>query len=162
MKIEWDRLRKKKVWDERVIREWADVARDARKNGTEVHMGYLFGICVEKNSELRAGHPSRKYKGRVVFQGNRVKNQDYQAAIFQDLGSAPATMAASRAADCFGCAPGNVIEVPGSRRGTSIYSGRADWHSLLGFSSSRRAPSGLPGLPQSGYAAQEGVVGPSG
>ncbi len=111
MKIEWDRLRKKKVWDERVIREWADVARDARKNGTEVHMGYLFGICVEKNSELPLGHPSRKFKGRVVFQGNRVKNQDYQAAIFQDLGSAPATMAASRAADCFGCAPGNVIEV---------------------------------------------------
>ncbi len=40
-----------------------------------------------------------------------MKNQDYQAAIFQDLGSAPATMAASRAADCFGCAPGNTIEV---------------------------------------------------
>ncbi len=29
MKVEWDRLRKKKVWDERVIREWADVTRDA-------------------------------------------------------------------------------------------------------------------------------------
>ena len=33
-------------------------------------MGYLFGICVEKNAEL---DPSlRKFKGRVVFQGNQV------------------------------------------------------------------------------------------
>ncbi|MCP4189689.1 MAG: hypothetical protein GY768_03565, partial [Planctomycetaceae bacterium] len=113
MKKEWRRLRTKYVWDETIVRERADVARDARIGGYEVHMGYLFGICVEKNSELPAGHPSRKFKGRVVFQGNRVKNQDYQAAIFQDLGSAPATMAAARAADCYGCASGNTIEVAG-------------------------------------------------
>ncbi|MCP4191077.1 MAG: hypothetical protein GY768_10670, partial [Planctomycetaceae bacterium] len=111
MQEEWDRLRRKKVWDETVVREWADVAAEARRLGIEVHMGYLFGICVEKNCELPVGHPSRKFKGRVVFQGNRVKNQDYQAAIFQDLGSAPATMDAARAADCYGCAPGNTIEV---------------------------------------------------
>eukprot|EP00972_Heterocapsa_arctica_P101389 14942994-Heterocapsa_arctica.AAC.1 len=57
-------------------------------------------MCVEKNSELPAGHPKRKFKGRVVFQGNRVTNQNWEAAIFQDLGSCPATMEASRAADC--------------------------------------------------------------
>ncbi len=39
-----------------------------------------------------------------------MKNQDCQAAIFEDLGRAPATMAASRAADCYGCAPDNITE----------------------------------------------------
>ena len=42
-----------------------------------------------KNAELPEGSPARKYKGRVVFQGNRVVNQNWETAIFQDLGSAP-------------------------------------------------------------------------
>ena len=107
---EWDRLRVKIVWGEDNPREWADVRREADQLGIEVHMGYLFGICVEKNSELPQGDPKRKYKYRVVFQGNRVVNQHYDAAIFQDLGSSPATIEASRAADAYGCAPGHVIE----------------------------------------------------
>jgi hypothetical protein len=37
--------------------------------------GRVFGICVEKNAELLEGDPSRKYKGRVVFQGNQVLDQ---------------------------------------------------------------------------------------
>ena len=89
----------------------AAVADDARKAGVEANLGYLFGICVEKNSELPAGHPSRAYKGRVVLQGNSVVNQDWQRAVFEDLGNAPATVDASRAADCFGCAPGHVIQM---------------------------------------------------
>jgi hypothetical protein len=111
MDIEWERLRKKKVWNESLVREWGDVAAEARRKGEEIHFGYLFGICVEKNSELAPGNPSRKYKGRVVFQGNRVTNQNWEVALFNDMGSAPATMDASRAADCYGCAPGHVSQV---------------------------------------------------
>jgi hypothetical protein len=92
MKVEWGRLHTKRVWDERVVREWDDVAREARQVGVEASLGYLFGICTEKNSEQPLGHPSRKFKGRVVFPGNRVVNQDWQQAIFEDLGNAPATM----------------------------------------------------------------------
>ncbi len=108
---EWKRLRDKFVWDESVVREWSDVAWEAQSNGTEVNLGYLFALCVEKNSELPAGHPKRKFKGRVVFQGNRVTNQNWEAAIFQDLGSCPATMEASRAADCYGSIPSHSIEI---------------------------------------------------
>ena len=53
----------------------------------------------------------RKYKYRVVFQGNRVVNQDYEAAVFEDLGSSPATLESSRACDMYGCAPGNDCEM---------------------------------------------------
>ena len=109
MDAEWQRLRDKGVWDEHEAFEWDDIRRQAKKNGETVHMGYLFGICVEKNSDLSQQY--RKYKGRVVFQGNKVINQNYESAIFQDLGSAPATMEASKTADFYGCQEGHTIEV---------------------------------------------------
>ena len=52
----------------------------------------------------------RKFKGRVVFQGNRVVVQNYKAAMFQDLGSAPATMETARIADIYGCAPAHAAQ----------------------------------------------------
>ena len=55
--------------------------------------------------------PRRKFKGRVVFQGNQDIDQNYDAAMFQDMGSAPATLEASRAADAHGCVPGHEVEV---------------------------------------------------
>ena len=79
-------------------------------------MVYLFGICVEKNSELPEGHEARKFKYRVVFQGNRVVNQNYEAAMFNDLGSSPATMDAARAADCYGSAPGHSVQIADAKQ----------------------------------------------
>ena len=77
--------------------------------GYTLQMGYIFGICVEKNAELE---PSlRKFNGRVVFQGNQVYDQNHKYAIFQVLGSSPATLQAAKAVDFFGCLPNHVIEV---------------------------------------------------
>ena len=106
MKEEWDRLKKMGTWDEIVVREWRDVAKEARQNDTEVHFGYLLGLCFEKGSELPDGHPDRKFKGRTVFQGDRVVNQNWEVALFQDLGSSPATLEAARSCDAYGCCPG--------------------------------------------------------
>ena len=90
---------------------WKDVAADARRDGKQVQFGHIFGICVEKNSELPKGHPNRKFKGRVVFQGNRVVDQNWEHAPFQDLGSSPATLDATRSADCYGCYPDHDVEI---------------------------------------------------
>ena len=79
MQDEWDRLRevvrpdgKKGVWDEAQVANWADVRRQARKEGRNVNVGLVFGIVVEKNHELNPSDKRRKYKGRTVFQGNHV------------------------------------------------------------------------------------------
>ena len=40
MDVEWERLRKLGTWDEAVVREWADVASEARQTGKEVHFGH--------------------------------------------------------------------------------------------------------------------------
>ena len=66
---------------------------------------------MEKNSELTPGNPACKHKGRVVFQGNRVKDQNLDVTLFQDLGSNPATMEVARAADFFGAVEGDPTEV---------------------------------------------------
>ena len=110
MDKEWNRLRDKRVWIEEKPREWDEVRAEAKKNGHDVHMGYLFGICVQKNSELPDNDDRKKYTCRVVFQGNRVVDHNFEAAIFQDLGSSPSTMEAAKIADFFGSAPGNVLE----------------------------------------------------
>ena len=94
MDKEWQKLHDQKVWDVENVREWDDVAYEARCNGIEVQFGYVFGICVEKGSELDADDPNRKFKGRVVFQGNNVKDENYDWALFAELGSSPCTMQA--------------------------------------------------------------------
>ncbi len=43
MNYEWERLRRKYVWDETVIREWADVAREARDNAVPTSFHYQGG-----------------------------------------------------------------------------------------------------------------------
>ena len=55
------------------------------------------------------GDPNSKFKGRVVFQGNNVRDQNYIWAVFQELWSCPATIEASNAADCYGCFEGNDV-----------------------------------------------------
>ena len=64
---EWERLRKAGCWDEASVCEWDAVAAQARREGKKAHVGRIFELCVEKGSELPAGHPERRFKGRVVF-----------------------------------------------------------------------------------------------
>jgi hypothetical protein len=66
---EWKKLRDVHCWDETKVAEWGEIAAKAKREGRKVHMGRIFEICVEKGSELPSGHPDRKFKGRVVFQG---------------------------------------------------------------------------------------------
>ena len=107
---EWTKLRQAGCWDESKVREWSDVASEARRNSTTMHVGLIFEICVEKGSELAPGDPNRKYKGRVVFQGNNVKDENWNTALFQELGSSPATMEGGKACDAFGLAAGHFVE----------------------------------------------------
>ena len=50
---------------------------------------------MEKNYQLPDDDPKRKFKGRGVLLGDQVKNQNFEAALFQDLGNSPATFEAA-------------------------------------------------------------------
>ena len=56
-------------------------------------------------------------------------DQNYDAAIFQDQGSAPATLEAARICDFYGCSPGHDVDIADAEqayvqadmRGTDTY-----------------------------------------
>ena len=108
--VEWDKLMNKKAWDMESVREWSSVSDEAQRKSKKVHVGKIFEICVEKGSELPQGDPLRKFKGRTVFQGNNVKDENNDTALFSELGSSPATMEAGKTLDAYGHMPGNVCE----------------------------------------------------
>ena len=99
LRKEWDPLCRIGTWDEKGVMEYDDVVKQLK--GKTAHFGRLFAILVEKNSELPLGHKDRKFKGRVVFDGSSVKDQNKDVALFQELSSSPATMQASKAADTY-------------------------------------------------------------
>jgi hypothetical protein len=73
-------------------------------------MGMVFQICVEADSETEKQEWLRKWKGRVVFHGNDVVDKNWDVAMFQDLGSAPATMVAAQFCDLRGLLRGRITE----------------------------------------------------
>ena len=105
---EWTKLEKQNAWLLDKVREWKSVSAEAKANNKTVHVGRVFAILVEKGSELPVGHPERKFKGRVVFQGNNVRDQGGDYALFEELTSAPATTEAGKAVDAYGCVEGNL------------------------------------------------------
>eukprot|EP00435_Cladocopium_sp_Y103_P031652 s4552_g8.t1 len=111
MRKEWLGQHAAGVYDCSMVREYDDVVAEAKRTGKEVHMAHVHGICVEKNFQLPKGHPTRKFKGRGDLLGNKVKNQFWEAAFFQDLGNSPATFEASRWADFYWCLPGNDVKL---------------------------------------------------
>ena len=73
----------------------------------------IFDVCAEKGSELgeeawEAGQ--RKSIGRAVFEGDLVKVESSDAALFNELGSSPASMAAGKAVGALCLRKGCVIE----------------------------------------------------
>ena len=104
------KLVQKGAWDPSGVREWQAVADDARRTGEKAHVGRIFGIVVENHPELPSGHPERTYKGRLVFQGNEVRDENAHYAIFSDLSSNPATLEASKNVDAYGLLPGNALQ----------------------------------------------------
>ena len=103
---EWERLRAKGTWDEARVQECRKVVSEAHRKGETVHLGRIFEACYEKGSELEAWNPLRKFKGRTVFEGNNVRDQNSDHALFGELGSSPASMEAAKVLDAYGSQPG--------------------------------------------------------
>jgi hypothetical protein len=110
MDKEWNRLKSIKTWSEDTVMSKREAEKKAKQSGQTYHFGRVFPILVEKNSELDEKDERRKFKGRVVFDGSDVRDQDRNVALFQELSSSPATMEAGKAADAYGMLPGHSIE----------------------------------------------------
>ena len=87
---ELDELRKVPTWDEANPVE----ADDLKKINPNAHVAGIFPIIGIKHWEVEA---DRKWKGRIVFGGHKVKTATGQWALFQEIGAVPSTMSACRA-----------------------------------------------------------------
>ena len=83
---EWQKLVDKSCWLEKKVRDYRDVAREAKAKEAKAHFGRIFEICSQKGSELPKGHSKQKRKGCSVFQGNEVSDENNDHAIFAELG----------------------------------------------------------------------------
>ena len=108
MDREWKKLASKSCWLEKKVREYRDVVAEAKHKNVKAPFGKIFEICSVKGDELPDGHPQKKWKGRSVFQGNNVQDENHDHAIFAELGSSPASMEAGKIIDVFGSQPGYV------------------------------------------------------
>ena len=70
---EWTKLVTRGAWDVRKVRARAEVEKEAISAGKPAHFGSLMDLCHIKNSQL--GKEFWRYKGRVVFRGDIVKNE---------------------------------------------------------------------------------------
>ena len=129
MDKEWQKLLYKVCWVESQVREFEDVQKEVRQKGQKAHFGRIFEICSLKGSELPKGHPQRKYKGRSVFQGNQVRDENADHAIFAELGSSPASMEAGKIIDVFGSQPGYAKQQADARQAytQALFEGIATW-----------------------------------
>ena len=79
---EWENLKTKGAWDESRARGCKSIVEETRKSGQTVHLDCIFEACYEKGSEPPPHNPRRKFKGRTVLQGNNVRDQDSDHALF--------------------------------------------------------------------------------
>ena len=114
MRDEWNGLTEQGTFEfgtnkEPLIYEYDEMRAVAKTNDEEIHFGRVHGIMVAKHWQLPKDDPRRKFKGRAVLLGNKVTNQNIEAAFFQDLGNSPATFEAARWADLYGLLPKNSV-----------------------------------------------------
>lgn len=109
---EWDKLANLPAWDLSSVRERADVEAESKATGKPVHFGSLMDLCHQKHSELIGTSEEWKvdYKGRVVFRGDRVKDEYGHLAVFTDQSATASHMAAAKFVDTYARFPGNAGE----------------------------------------------------
>ena len=119
----------KGCWIEKQVREYDQVASEAQKKKLKVHFGRVFEICTLKGSELKEGDPNRKYKGRSVFQGNKVLDENSDHALFAELGSSPASMEVGKIIDVYGSQPGFTKQQADARQAytQALFKGTETW-----------------------------------
>jgi hypothetical protein len=132
LRKEWGRLRAINTWLEDEVGEWDVVGARAERQGVKIHMGMFFRMCVEENSETEKEERLRTWKGRVVFRGNDVVDENWDVAMFRELGSAPATMVAAKFCDLRCLLRGHINENADAMQAYthSLLGGTETWVSL--------------------------------
>ena len=97
------------TWLEDTVTERQDLLADAKKTGKKIHWGDILTLCSIKFFEKHASF--RRYKGRICFRGDNVKDEDGAPAVFQEMSSSPAAIQSVNANVAYGLIPGHKSTV---------------------------------------------------
>lgn len=89
------------TWLEGTVTEFSELVAWAKKAGKQIHIGDIMPICSIKHWEMPG---LRKYKGKIAFWGDAVKEQDMAVAVFQELSASP-SIHSSNSIIAYGCLP---------------------------------------------------------
>ena len=88
-----------------MVTERNDLIAGPKSKGIKIHLGQLMSICSENFTEM-AEH-LRVLKGRIVFRGDIVKDQEGASAVFQVLAANPTSIAGINNNLAYGMIPGH-------------------------------------------------------
>ena len=91
-----------------MVRPKAEVMAEAQKMKKKVHFGALKALCHVKHSELQ--EKFHRYKGRIVFRGDDVKDETGSFVVFSEQGTRASLMAAAKFLDAIARMPGCEAE----------------------------------------------------
>ena len=147
---EWQAHMDKKTWDVSKVRPKAEVIAEATAKNESVHFGYLMDLCHLKHAEL---DPSlQKYKGRVVFRGDKVRDETGYFAVFTEQGASASQMSAAKFLDAIARMPGMQGQAADAVKAYTQVSLR-EAHTLLGLPK-EKSPDTWISLPKSRRPAQ--------
>jgi len=105
VRTEADALEQAGTWLLDSVVERDELIQRAKTDGEKIHLGEIMPICSIKHFELDASH--HKYKGRICFRGDIVKDEWNKPAIFQEIAASPTTVADINSNVAYGCLPGH-------------------------------------------------------
>jgi len=128
LQLEWDKLENQKCWLLETVREYEDVRDEAISKDLTVHFGHVRPLIFRKHSELE--EKFHVYKGRTIFRGDNVRDQDNNHAVFQEMASSASLLGASRLVDYVGMLQNHTCEqsdAPGAFTQTELGGDVATW-----------------------------------
>ena len=98
---EGEGLRKNGTWLDETVIPVAELKRVARARGEPVKVAEVLTLCGIKHFEMSEEH--HKYKGRIVYRGDQIRNEENQLVLFEETATTPTALAALNLALWFGC-----------------------------------------------------------
>jgi len=100
IKIQGAGVREKEVWDDSSVMEKSDRLEQTRRQGRTIHLAEVMAI---------ASINKRRYKGRLVFRGDQIKDSWGGATQFGEMYSTPTNIQSINVAIMYGMMLGNAI-----------------------------------------------------
>ena len=104
VKKEAEGLRANKTWLDETATELSVLKARARSQGIRVKVADLLTLCGIKHHELSP--ELWKYKGRIVYRGDNIRDQNDQIILFDETSTTPTSLVALNLCLWFGCRAG--------------------------------------------------------